>query len=72
MCCPKSIVVTGYSEDCGAVVGDEEFVSFEKGCAAVITEDADGDEGMVGQIWKDMGLTGCDWEQWESKITCVC
>ena len=61
MWCPQSIVVTGYSEDCGAVVGDEKFVGTEKGCADVIAEDANGYEGMVGQIWKNMGPAGCDW-----------
>ena len=44
-------------------MGDEDFVGIEKDCAAVIEEDADGYEVMVGQIWKYMGLTGYDWEQ---------
>ena len=45
-------MVTGSSEDCGAVVDDGDFFDIKKGCAAVNTEDANGDEGMVGQIWK--------------------
>ncbi len=47
---------SGSSEDDVALVGDDDFIGCERGDAAGVAEDSDGNEGARGKAWKDMGM----------------
>ena len=64
-------MVTGSSKESDAVFCDADIVTGEQGLASMVTEEADGEKGVLGEASEDMGHASSVREAWELQLASV-